>query len=94
MADTPQEDIDSGNLPSWKGASRIYSRLYALLATKAAVWVTRIKVCGRTVCCQSIEMTYIIDALGVGDEHTLKGLALQYLDDIENAIQSKGTPCN
>lgn len=87
---------DTGNLPPWEGASRIYTRLYALLAYKAPRgWVTR-HMAGlgrryetRYVCYVHGDMREVIDALDAGEEQQLKWLALHYLEEIETALQER-----
>jgi hypothetical protein len=65
------------NLPSWPGASVVYSRCYRLLGRMARNGhVARRR--GR--CVTSAEMDTIIDALNRGDEEYLKGILLEACD--------------
>jgi hypothetical protein len=75
----------AGNLPSWPGASSVYSYLYKVLEELGAEWWSRevaaAKKKGRaprppfTV---PEEMSDIIDALDEGDEETLKAIQMTY----------------
>jgi hypothetical protein len=82
--------MDTGNLPSWPGASEVYRKLYALLAYKAQrgwvirQWERRGWRCSVQNHCN--EMVDIIDALDEGNEEKLKAFQLLYLDDIYIAL--------
>lgn len=73
-----------GNLPEWPGASAVYSKAYRVLENMArhghakpasGYWHGKhwIQNCAGSV---STEMSRMIDALGEGNEETIKGLLL------------------
>jgi len=73
------------NLPNWPGASAAYSRAYRIMsnmARKGYVTPPIIGKRGRVLKSGHIsqEMEDYVKALNSGDEETIKGLNLQYLD--------------
>ena len=74
-----------GNLPSWPGASSVYSYLYGVLARLGAeAWERERTACrkrgrkARGLSSVPEEMQTIIAALRAGDEETLKAIQLPY----------------
>lgn len=77
------EELGCSNLPSWPGASEVYSRAYSMLGSMAANGhVTKIKIGKKRAysCHVSDDMRDLIDALDKGDEERIKGLIINFLD--------------
>ena len=66
----------ASNLPTWPGASAVYSNLYTVLARMAPTHV--VKRSGK--CFPSEDMNEIIEALRKGDENALKSLQMTAYD--------------
>ena len=76
----------SSNLPTWPGASSVYSYLYKVLEQMGAYeWATFCEAAKKRGCktpfgkfVPSEEMSYIIKMLGKGDEVALKSIQLAH----------------
>ena len=67
------------NVPTWRGASAVYSRCYKFLELMAQHGhVTQTWRRGAAICNTSDEMDLLVAALDEGDEERLKGLLLLY----------------
>lgn len=66
---------NTGNLPSWNGASAVYRKAYRTLALMAQAG--HVLKSGRLgICYPSQDMRDLITALDKGDEEQIKGLLL------------------
>jgi hypothetical protein len=77
---------DTGNLPSWKNADRVYSNAYKMLESMAKNGHVQIEknlnrqvnTYPKTHCVVSDDMNNLIEALDNGNEEEIKGLMLLY----------------